>query len=67
MTFYFVVKTETRPMQYGIKIIRENTVRNISTSLAAVQKLADACNSGGVEDWQFLDILENFMADYETF
>ena len=64
MTYYFVTPTGS---EYGIKIVVTKTVKNISPRLGAVKLLADTLNRAGVEAEQFDDVLENFLADYETF
>ena len=64
MTYYFVIPTGS---EYGIKIVVTKTVRNISPREGVVRLLADTLNSAGVEAEQFDDVLENFLADYETF
>lgn len=68
MTRYVLIDTiENDRRTYGVKIIKEKIVRDISQSRSAVETLADTCNRAGVEMEQFEDILDNFISDYETF
>ena len=68
MTKYVVISTEVDAKRtYGVKIIKEKTVKDISHSRSVVKKLAETCNKAGVEMEQFEDILDNFISDYETF
>ncbi|MCH5298789.1 MAG: hypothetical protein J1E96_03410 [Ruminococcus sp.] len=68
MTKYVLISTEKNDKRtYGIKIIKERIVKDISLSRSVVRKLVDTCNRVGVEMEQFDDILDNFISDYETF
>ena len=68
MTKYSVISTnENDRKTYGVKIIKERLVKDISRHHSVVTNLVDACNRARVEMEQFDDILDNFIADYETF
>lgn len=68
MTRYVLISTEENDRRhYGIKIIKEKIVKDISLSRSVVRKLVDTCNRAGVEMEQFNDVLDNFISDYETF
>ncbi len=68
MTKYVVISTEENGIKtYGVKIIKERIVKDISRRRSVVKKLADTCNKAGVEMEQFNDVLDNFIADYNTF
>lgn len=68
MTNYIVISTEENNRKtYGVKIIKERIVKDISIRRSVVTNLADTCNRACVEMEQFDDILDNFISDYETF
>lgn len=52
---------------YGIKIIKEKTVDNISDDYTIIKLLVDSCNKFQVDFEHFEDILENFLGDCKTF
>lgn len=68
MTHYSIIKNPLSSHSgYGVKVVKEKTVENISDDYSIVKFLVDSCNKFGVDFDHFEDILENFAEDYKTF
>ncbi len=67
MTKYSVLYPSGESDGYGIKIVTERNIYDISVMLEPVQRLCDACNRAGLSPEHFDDVLENYLADRETF
>jgi len=64
MTHYSIISKHNH---YGVKIVKEKTVENITDDFTIIKFLVEACNKFGVDFEHFEDILENFLEDYKTF
>ena len=67
MTYYEIISPEFPEEGYGIKIITERIVKGISPDVNIVRRLCDMCNRLSLSEEHFDDVLENYLADYETF
>ncbi|MBQ5398884.1 MAG: hypothetical protein IIU14_05540 [Ruminococcus sp.] len=67
MTRYRVTEPKHENQGYGILIIKEKLIEDISPIYSAVKRLADECNRGQVELEDFDDILDSFLSDFATF
>lgn len=68
MTHYSIIQNSlSNRKSYGVKVIKEKTIKNISDDYSIVKFLVDTCNKFGVDFEHFEDILENFAEDYKTF
>ena len=68
MTYYSIVsKGSSNNKGYGVKVIKEKVINNISDDLSVMELLVNTCNRLSVDYEHFEDILENFIDDYKTF
>lgn len=67
MIHYSIIPPKKYEKGYGIKIIKEKTVNDISTNFSAILKLVNMCNKAEVDFDHFEDVLENFIDDLNTF
>ena len=65
MTFYSVLSPESESEGYGIRILSERHVRDISFNRKAVTKLCRQCNELKVDAVHFDYVLEDFLSSGE--
>jgi hypothetical protein len=53
--------------KYGVKIVKEKVIEDISDNKNIVEKLVNTCNRLEVDYDHFDDILENYLEDFSTF
>ena len=62
MAFYSVLTPKTESEGYGIRVVTERLVRDISYNYSAVKGFCDTCNNMVVDPSHFDDILEEFLS-----
>ena len=67
MTTYSVLSPNTEGEGYGIKIVTEKQIYDISYNYSAVRELCDRCNALCVEPVHFDTVLEDFLSRKEDF
>lgn len=67
MVHYSIITKDQDNNYYGIKVVKEKIINNISCNYQDIKKLVDTCNQAEVDYDHFEDVLENFCEDYETF
>ncbi len=67
MTIYSVLDPNTDSKGYGIRIISEKRIYDISSNYSAVKGLCDRCNALCVEPVHFDVVLEDFLSRKEDF
>ena len=67
MTVYSVLIPNTENDGYGIKIVSEKHLYDISYNYSALQELCSMCNALNVDPAHFSTILEDFLSKREGF
>ena len=67
MTVYSVLIPKTENDGYGIKIVSEKHLYDVSHNYSAVQELCNVCNTLNVDLAHFSTILEDFLSKREDF
>ena len=67
MTNYSVLEPNTDSNGYGIRIVSETRVYDISRNYSAVKDLCDRCNTLSVDPVHFDVVLEDFLSRKEDF
>lgn len=67
MTVYSVLIPETESQGYGIKVVSEKRLYDISRNFEAVSKFCDRCNTYSVDPAHFDSLLEDFLSINEDF
>ncbi|MGN1130015.1 MAG: hypothetical protein ACI4Q8_01595 [Ruminococcus sp.] len=67
-THYKIIKnSDSKACSYGIKIVKERFIHDVSKDYSLAKLLVDACNRNSVDFDQFDDVFENFAEDFKTF
>lgn len=66
-TRYSLYESCDEKEKYGVRIVKERIVRDISGSRAMVSNLVDACNDMHLDFEHFDDVLENYLEDFFSF
>lgn len=67
-THYKIIKDQySKNHSYGIKIVKERYINDVSKDYSVAKCLVDACNRNSVDFDQFDDVFENFAEDFKTF
>ena len=67
MAVYSVLSPHTETEGYGIKVISERRVYDISYNFTAVSELCDKCNALDIDPVHFDSVLEDFLSRKESF
>ncbi len=66
-TRYRLLRCKNKKSSYGVKIVKERFVEDISHNKEMVSNLVQICNKMEVDFDQFDDVLENYLEDFATF
>lgn len=67
VTRYCLLQCKNKKSSYGVKIVKERFVEDISRNKEMVNNLVKTCNKMEVDFDQFDDVLENYLEDFATF
>lgn len=65
LTHYSLIKTSKE--SYGVRIVTERIVKDVSISRKIVCRLVKSCNKYQLDFQHFDDVLENFLEDFQSF
>ncbi|MCR5654004.1 MAG: hypothetical protein K6F88_09450 [Ruminococcus sp.] len=67
MAIYSVLVPKTKSEGYGIRIVSEKLIYDISRNYSSVKELCDRCNALDVDTMHFDVVLEDFLSRKEDF
>ncbi len=67
MIHYSIIFENKKGKHYGIRVIKEKCIHDITSNLEMIQNFVNICNKNELDYEHFEDVLENFLGDLESF